>query len=139
MKKCKMLVSDPLLSIVCALAILFTSCADYPIPPQEEPEAVCDPEECWSLAGEWGIEDGTCPGVPEEYTFDGYPVTQDICALEFGGLIGEIVGERGCFDSQMIRTSKDCNGHGLPTSMTRFAFECPIDETDSCYVTLVMW
>ena len=126
-------------TIVFALAILFASCADYPIPQEEEQEEVCNPEECWSLAGEWGVEDGTCPGVPEEYGFDAYPVTQDVCALQFGGLIGEIVGEQGCFDSQMIRTSKGCNGHGLPTGMTRFAFECPMNEIDSCYVTLVMW
>lgn len=125
--------------IVCALAIFTVACADYPVLGNEELEETCNPEECWSLAGGWGIEDGSCPGVPAEYTFDAYPVTQDVCELEFGGLIGEIVGERGCFDSQMIRTSKGCNGHGLPTSMTRFAFECPMDETDNCYVTLVMW
>jgi hypothetical protein len=133
--KCKRLTPCSLF----ALAILVASCADYPIPDNEELEEPCNPEECWSLAGEWGVEDGSCPGVPDSYTFDAYPVTQDVCSLEFGGLIGEIVGESGCFDSQMISTSKGCRGHGLPTSMTRFAFECPGDEDDTCRVTLVMW
>ena len=124
---------------VCALAIFFAACADYPIPAEEEQEEICNPEECWSLAGEWGVEEGTCPGVPDAYGFDAYPVTQDVCSLEFGGLIGEIVGESGCFDARVISTSKGCYGIGLPTGMTRFAFDCPIDEDDTCSVTLVMW
>ncbi len=109
-------------------------------PETERCEEECSAESCWSLAGELGVEEGDCPGVPAFGDFETYPITQTDCELALGGLVGELLGTRGCFDDRVIVTSRGCFGIDLPTGMVRFRFDCPVgdDDKESCFVTLVM-
>jgi hypothetical protein len=104
-------------------------------------EEECMAESCWSLAGGWGVEECDCPGVELGNEFDSHPATQQGCAVEFSGPPRELLGARACFDERVIVTSRGCLGMGLPTSMVRFRFECPVgdNEQEVCFVTLALW
>ncbi|MBN2493293.1 MAG: dockerin type I repeat-containing protein [Deltaproteobacteria bacterium] len=98
----------------------------------------CTADACELVGGAYAVSTTNCPDVPTD-PFEMYPVRQEGCSLSFGDLLGDLLGEIGCIDNLVIRTSGGCTGYVTVTGVSRtMNFHCPLDNgtSDTCNVFL---